>query len=80
MGIHHDQIVNVRHSTTRRRKPEALVPLKPTVLDLLQTSLEVNVPRSNGLRLLSGIWSDAQHRKFLERTASLEEIDPEIWK
>lgn len=83
--------MNAQHLTIRnlpadlsaalgREKLRRGVSLNQTVIDLLQISLGVHGPRRNGLARLAGSWSEAEHRKFLERIESLNEIDSEMWK
>ena len=91
LRIHCSQIVNARHLTIRNLPADLAtaleherrrrgVSLNQTVIDLLQLSLGVHEPRRNGLARLAGTWSEAEHRKFLERIESLNEIDSEMWK
>jgi hypothetical protein len=35
--------------------------------------------RSNGFGRFAGTWTDEEHRQFEENTASLEDIDAEMW-
>jgi len=83
--------MNARHLTIRnlpadlsaaleRERRRRGVSLNQTVIDLLQLSLGVHGPRRNGLARLAGTWSEPEHREFLERIESLNEIDPEMWK
>jgi hypothetical protein len=62
-----------------REKRRRGVSLNQVVIDLLQLSLGVNGPRRNGLARLAGTWSEAEHRDFLKRIESLNEIDKEMW-
>lgn len=55
--------------------------LNRTVLALLAESLGVSgKPRSNGLRGLSGDWTEEDYRQFDAATARFDEIDDELWK
>ena len=52
-----------------------------TVLALLRGSLGLGAAaaRSNGLAEQAGTWTDAELEEFERATASLEQIDPELW-
>lgn len=56
--------------------------LNRTVLALMKEALGVSGDRgrSNGLRRLSGTWSEEEFRRFEEAAAPFGEIDREIWK
>lgn len=55
--------------------------LNRTVLALVAESLGVSgKPRSNGLKGLSGGWTEDEYRQFEAATAPLREIDDELWK
>jgi plasmid stability protein len=54
--------------------------LNKTVIDLLSQGLGVGVSRTNGLARLAGKWTAEEHRRFEESVASLERIDPELWR
>jgi hypothetical protein len=83
MNAHHLTIRNLPPDLSaaldreRRRRSTSL---NQTVIDLLQTCLGVHGPRRNGLSRLAGTWTEAEHRKFLERVEGLNEIDAEMWK
>jgi hypothetical protein len=55
--------------------------LNQTVLDLLRRALglDESATRSNGLRKLSGTWSDEDLQSFERATAVFEQVDPELW-
>lgn len=55
--------------------------LNRTVLALIAESLGVSgKPRSNGLKDLSGDWTEDEYRQFEAATASFSEIDDDLWK
>ena len=56
--------------------------LNGTVLSLMQEALGVSSrrQRSNGLRRLSGSWSEGEFRRFETNVAAFGEIDPDLWK
>lgn len=56
--------------------------LNGTVLSLMQEALGVSSrrQRSNGLRRLSGSWSEDEFRRFETNVAAFGEIDPDLWK
>ena len=56
--------------------------LNRTVLQLIREALGLSGhdQRSNGLRKLSGGWSEDEFLCFEQATASFKEIDGEIWK
>jgi len=55
--------------------------LNRTVLALIAESLGVSgKSRSNGLKGLSGDWTEAEYRQFEAATVPFNEIDDEIWK
>lgn len=56
--------------------------LNRTVLSLMQEALGVSNrrQRSNGLRRLSGSWSEDEFRRFETAVSAFGEIDPELWK
>ena len=55
--------------------------LNRTVLALVAEALGISgKPRSNGLRGLSGDWTEEEYRQFEAATASFNEIDDELWK
>jgi plasmid stability protein len=82
--------VNARHLTVRnlpeelsaaleREKRRRGTSLNQTVIDVLTQSLGVVGKRSNGLARLSGTWTEAEHRRFLDRVKIFENIDPDFW-
>jgi len=56
--------------------------LNRTVLLLMQEALGVSTgrSRSNGLRRLSGSWSEDDFRNFEQAVAPFGEIDEELWR
>jgi plasmid stability protein len=83
--------VNASHLTVRnlpnelaaalkREKQRRGTSLNQTVIDLLRQSLGVKGTRSNGLGLLAGTWTEAEHREFLSAMRGFEEIDQDLWK
>ena len=56
--------------------------LNRTVLTLMQEALGVAAggSRSNGLRRLSGSWSDDDFREFEQAIAPLSEVDEDLWR
>ncbi len=55
--------------------------LNQTVLDLLAASLGVGAePRENGLRSLSGDWTEDEHDQFEASTAGFRHVDEEMWR
>ena len=56
--------------------------LNGTVLSLMQEALGVSSrrQRSNGLRRLSGSWSEDEFRRFETNVAAFGEIDQDLWK
>lgn len=56
--------------------------LNRTVLALMGEALGTSTGRgrSNGLRELSGSWSEEEYRRFESAVAPFGEIDEEIWK
>ena len=56
--------------------------LNRTVLSLMQEALGVSNHRrrGNGLRRLSGSWSEDEFRHFETNVAAFEEIDRDLWK
>ena len=83
--------VNARHLTVRnlpkevaaaleREKRRRGTSLNQTVVELLRSSLGVSGVRTNGLRRLSGTWTDAQHQEFLKHIQVFETIDADLWK
>jgi plasmid stability protein len=83
--------VNARHLTVRnlpeelsaaleREKRRRGTSLNQTVIDVLTQSLGVVGKRSNGLARLSGTWTEAEHRRFLDRIKVFEKIDPDCWQ
>ena len=56
--------------------------LNRTVLALMTESLGISSDRSrsNGLRRLSGSWSEDDFRRFEEAVAPFGEIERDIWK
>jgi plasmid stability protein len=83
--------MNARHLTVRnlpeelsaaleREKRRRGTSLNQTVIDVLTQSLGVVGKRSNGLARLSGTWTEAEHRRFLERIKVFEKIDPDCWQ
>jgi hypothetical protein len=62
----------------RRRRGKSL---NQTVLELLAQSLGIaGRARSNGLAALSGTWTAEELREFESATASLEQVDEELWR
>ena len=55
--------------------------LNRTVLALMREALGISDGRgcSNGLRRLSGAWSEEEFRRFEESVAPFGEIDRDIW-
>ena len=83
--------MNARHLTVRnlpeelsaaleREKRRRGTSLNQTVIDVLTQSLGVVGKRSNGLARLSGTWTEAEHRRFLDRIKVFEKIDPDCWQ
>jgi hypothetical protein len=83
--------VNALHLTVRnlpgdlalaldREKRRRGLSLNQTVIDLLGQSLGVTRTRSNGVGRLAGTWTDTEHREFLSAMASVDRIDPDLWK
>ena len=55
--------------------------LNRTVLALIAESLGVSgEPRSNGLKGLSGDWTEDEYRQFEAATARFSEIDDDLWR
>lgn len=56
--------------------------LNRTVPSLMQEALGVSSrrQRSNGLRRLSGSWSEDEFRRFETSVAAFGEIDQDLWK
>lgn len=56
--------------------------LNRTALSLMQEALGVSNSRrrSNGLRRLSGSWSEDEFQRFETNVAAFGEIDPDLWK
>jgi hypothetical protein len=54
--------------------------LNQTVIDLLKQATGVGGPRSNGLAVHAGTWSEKQFREFEEATKEFEKIDEELWR
>jgi hypothetical protein len=63
-------------------KARSGVSLNETVLRLLGRALGVarESTRSNGLRHLSGTWSDAELRELDEALTDTEHVDEELWR
>ncbi len=56
--------------------------LNRTVLELIREALGLSDTgvRSNGLRQLSGSWSEDQYQEFKRATANFNRIDEELWR
>lgn len=55
--------------------------LNRTVLALIAESLGVSgKPRSNGLKGLSGDWTEDEYRQFEAAAAPFSEIDDDLWR
>jgi hypothetical protein len=65
-----------------REKRRRGASLNQTVIDLLGQGLGVGSvdERSNGLRRLSGTWSEEQREEFEAAVAVMEELDAELWR
>ena len=63
----------------RRRRD---ISLNRTALALLRNALGVPnaATRSNGLRQLSGTWSEAEHKQFEQAVAPFGEVDKGMWR
>ncbi|MBN2494601.1 MAG: hypothetical protein JXR96_08440 [Deltaproteobacteria bacterium] len=63
----------------RRRRRKSL---NQTVLDLLCQALGLtpDAAYDNGLRRLSGTWSEEEFNEFEEHTSIFEQIDYELWR
>jgi plasmid stability protein len=69
------------HEALEREKNRRGTSLNQTVIDLLSQRLGVGTaPRSNGLRKLSGRWSEDEFRRFEEAIEPFERVDPELWR
>ena len=62
----------------RRRGPS----LNRTLLSLMQEAPDLSNRRrrGNGLRRMSGSWSEDEYRNFETHVAAFEEIDRDLWK
>ena len=54
--------------------------LNQTVIEVLSQGLGVGTRRSNGIARFAGGWTAEEYRQFEENTASLEDIDEELWR
>ena len=72
------ELAAAREAEKRRRG----LSLNRTVLSLMQEALGVSNSRrrSNGLRRLSGSWSEDELQRFETNVAAFEEIDRDLWK
>ena len=75
-----DELSDALEAETCRRG----LSLNRTVLALMGEALGIpdrrSRRRSNGLRRLSGTWSEEEFRRFEEAVAPFGEIDRELWK
>ncbi|MEA2336632.1 MAG: hypothetical protein QOE82_639 [Thermoanaerobaculia bacterium] len=63
-----------------REKSRRRGSLNQTVIELLSQGLGVGTRRSNGMARFAGTWTAEEYSQFEENTASLEDIDDELWR